>query len=169
MPGADAYIKVRAVLLVALLAALASGCTFSGLALEQDKRLEIIAPPLRATIDMPYTFRWTMRDFAQGSFVLFFDGSPVRPNTHLRELAADDLPCRRIAGCPDDAWFNARYVFRTTQTSLRVDGLLDTRPLKRPQAPDRHELTIVLVDDDGVRIGESAWTVDFFVDRVQPR
>jgi hypothetical protein len=155
----------------------ASSCTFTGLAFEQDERLDLQSPPDRAKIHTPYTFRWSMDNFrvaASGSevpsrragyFTLFFDRAPVRPNTALDTLATNDILCRRAPNCPNDAWFNQRHIFRTTDTSLRIEGLPDTRPKERPEAPDRHELTIVLVDTADVRIGESAWKVDFFVDR----
>lgn len=169
--------------MVTLVAAIAfSACSTSGLSLMIDDRLEFVHPEDRELVRLPVTIEWQMEDFevsrtpaeddsdagdpaGRGYFGVFIDRTPQPPNEPLEWFARDDDSCQRDPDCPDEEWFATRGIHTTTDTSFTIELL------PRPANPDRrelHEVTVVLLDPSGVRIGESAWTVEFEVDRSQP-
>lgn len=157
-----------------LLMVLLVGCRSDGLAFRQDDRLRILSPDDRATVALPVSMAWTIDGRSQAPpglhFAVFIDHPPMRPGQDLGRLARGDKACRRTPGCPDASWFEARDIYRTTATTLSVTTLPDTRPTGRSDAKERHEAAIVLLDERGRRIGESAYSVEFFVDRqAKPR
>lgn len=149
--------RLAAIVLIALL----PGCSVNGLNLRQDDRVSIVAPEDRSDVDLPVTVRWTARDF-DGTYAVFVDRSPVPPGRTLDWLARNDDVCRQTKGCPDTTWFADRNVLRTTSNSVTIDRLPDTA---RDNRRDRHEVTVVLLDQKGRRIGESAFRVEFQVRR----
>ncbi len=163
------------VAVLVLLALTAPGCTLQG-AFVADERVEILAPADRAEVELPVTVDWSVQDFAvaspdgsesddRGYFAIFIDRAPMAPGEDLEALAARDQQCRENPECPDEKWFAGQGIFFTTETSFVVESLVDTRPEERPEAPDRHEVTIVLLNGSNERIGETAFTVEFEVIR----
>jgi len=149
--------RLAAVLLVALLPA----CGIHGLNLTQDERVSIVSPKDRSTVDLPLTVRWTAHDF-DGTYAVFVDRSPLPPGRTLEWLARNDDVCRQTKGCPDSTWFSERNVLRTAETAVTIDRLPDST---RDNRRDRHEVTVVLLDRAGRRVGESAFRVEFEVHR----
>lgn len=141
---------------------LASACAVSGLSFVADTRVKILQPEENEEVTVPFTVDWTVDDY-DGRFVLFFDRSPMRPGQDLRSLVPERDPCRAEPGCPDEAWLADRNVYVTDANSLVIDAIPDRRDNDRGK--DRHELTIVLLDRDGRRAGESAFTREFIVER----
>jgi hypothetical protein len=144
---------------------LLSGCAISDLAFREDDRVEIIQPDDRSEVRLPVTIRWRADLERAGDgpfFAVFVDREPVRPGQSLRALADD--ACNRSPDCPDVAYLRDQYVFVTDQTSVTLDAVPTKRESQRTQGEDRHEATIVLVDRDGRRIGEAAYTVEFVVE-----
>lgn len=82
-----------------VLVSLLSGCgDYSHLSFRQDKRLHIVAPADRSTVQLPVTVRWTISDFTitghtgktvtdHGYFALFVDRSPVPGGQTLAYVA----------------------------------------------------------------------------------
>lgn len=166
----------RPAILITALVALATACTFQNINIKEDRRLKIIAPEDRSLVQLPFTISWEARDFAitppngvksrnAGYFALFFDRSPMPPGKDLRWLAEKDEACLRTPGCPDEEYLNRQYVYTMINTSFEVTALPDTRPVERPQAKDRHEVTIVFLNGANQRIGESAFATRFIVNR----
>ena len=153
-----------AVVLVAVVAPLA-GCGTSDLAFRQDHRLEFVAPDDRDEVTLPLTVSWDVEDFefgpGAGSFAVFVDRAPQPPGKSLTWLARNDTSCRPEDGCPDAGWFAERDVFPTTELELTIDRL----PARTDDRREFHEVTIVLIDEDGRRIGETGWTLEFQVAR----
>jgi hypothetical protein len=56
-----------------------------------------------------------------------------------------------------------RGVFVTDEPRLRVDQLPDRR--KNDRSNDRHDKVVVLLDDEGRRVGESTFVTEFIVER----
>jgi hypothetical protein len=151
------------------LAALAStGCSFSGLAFATDDRLEITSPEDRAEVTLPLTVRWRAHDLdlGNGTFGIFVDRAPQPPGEPLAWIARDDDTCVASRACPDEQYLAERGVYSTRRTSFTIDILPRTNPLD-VRRREFHEFTIVLLDARGVRIGESAWFVEFQVEREQ--
>jgi hypothetical protein len=154
-------------------ALLLSACVPEGLAFVRDDRLEIVSPSARSTVTTPVTIRWEVHDFQitgetgdaaddAGYFAVFVDRAPIPPGESLEWLARDDRRCLATKGCPDRTYFADRHVYSTTDTEIRLRNLPE---LDAYQGHESHEVTIVLLDGRGRRIGEGAWYVDFFYDR----
>lgn len=160
-------------------AAVVSGCGLThlqDLSFRVDNRLHFVSPRARATVAVPLTVSWAIRDFrvaAPGSepptkdagyFAVFVDRSPVRPGRTTRDVASGDLVCERNPQCPDDAYLRQHLVFTTTRTSITVPQIPNiTGNQERLQL---HTITVVLMDTSGHRIGESAWQLDVRIPRV---
>jgi hypothetical protein len=155
---------------VALAAALllaASACGVHGLSFVQDKRVEVVRPNDRSKVRLPVTVRWTVKDFSigpnAGSFGVFVDRAPQPSGRTLAWLFRGDSGCRGTAAatCATPDFLAQRNVYRTPDTAFTVEqvarltGTQAGRPL--------HEVTIVLLDAAGTRVGEGAWSVQFEV------
>lgn len=165
-PSASSSRRTRSRLAVGplLIGALAlPSCGVSGLSFVTDNRVRIVAPTENATVALPLRLTWSARDYG-GSFVVLFDRSPMRPNQTLRSLVPEDDPCRTQVDCPDAQWLSERNVYVTDETRLVVENLPDLRG-DNDRAKDRHDVTIVLLDEEGQRMGESAFTREFIVER----
>jgi hypothetical protein len=153
------------VLAVAAAVASLSGCAVSGLAFREDERVDIVTPEDRAEVALPVTISWTSEVEAGGGegpyYAVFVDRSPIRPGQSLRALADDS--CNSTPGCPDIAYLRDRHVHVTEETSVTLE-VVPRRSGQRTGAEDRHEATIVLIDAEGRRVGEAAYTVEFTVE-----
>jgi hypothetical protein len=138
-----------------------AGCGTDGLSFRLDERVELEAPADHADVTLPVTVRWTVEDFAVGegvgAFGVLVDRTPPPPGQGLEWLFRDDDSCVGVA-CADPAFQAQRGVYRTTEPEL-VLAEVTTRP-DRGDA-DQHEVTVVLLDRDGHRVGEGAWSRQF--------
>ena len=135
------------------------------LAFREDDRVDIVRPGDRADVKLPVKLQWTAKlehPSAGGPYyAVFLDKAPIRPGQSLRAIGDDT--CGKTPGCPDLQYLRDRYVFVTDKTSLTLDAVPQTSSSERTGAKNRHEATIVLIDADGRRIGESAYAVEFAV------
>ncbi|HWC33599.1 MAG TPA: hypothetical protein VG650_02115 [Mycobacteriales bacterium] len=169
--------RIRAGALPVLAAAvLLSGCTdLSQLQFRVDHDVKFVAPPSRAKLRLPVTLRWQVSGFrvaAPGSeppsthagyFALFVDRAPIRPGQTLAAVAGNDPSCVASAGCPDAQYLRDRQVYSTTKLSFtlrQVFALSDNNDNWQ-----LHDVTIVLLDTSGHRIGEHAYYRDFKLKR----
>jgi hypothetical protein len=156
---------VRRVALLLVVALLGSGCGVSGLAFQQDDRLTFVSPDDRTEVTLPITVTWDVEDFdvgdGTGSFAVFVDRAPQPPGKTLAWLARDDDACRVDDGCPGVEWFAERNVFPTTENELTIERL----PAEDDGRRELHEVTVVLLDEEGRRVGETAWTLELQVSR----
>lgn len=157
---------MRSALTVAVaVALLSSGCGVSGLSFRQDDRLSFVSPGDRDEVTLPVTVRWDVEDFevgdGRGSFAVFVDRAPQPPGRTLAWLARDDDTCRADDGCPGVEWYSQRDIFPTTDTELVIDRL----PARTDDRREFHEVTVVLLDEEGRRVGETGWTLEFQVTR----
>ena len=153
-----------------------SGCVPQGLAFKVDDRLTFQSPEDRATVKLPVTLDWGIRDFEitepggeprkdAGYFAVFVDSSPMPPGEPLSWIARKDNSCRPADGCPDEEYLLARGIYTTTDTKLVLEQLARSSDEDRRE---RHRATIVLLDASGTRIGESAFEIAFDIDREAP-
>ena len=167
-----------ALLVQPLLLLTVAGCAFSHLDFVQDRRVSIISPQNRSSVHLPVTVRWSVHDFdvtgpgtedtgAAGYFLLLIDTTPQPPGQPLRWLAHGDRLCLATRSCPDAAWLARHQIYTTTNTSFTIHTLAP-RASSDLGGPNRHEVTIVLLDPRGRRIGETAFTVAFQLQEAQP-
>ena len=154
----------RASLAVALVAALpAAGCGVHGLSFVEDDRVSILEPADRATVDLPMTVRWRVDNLSDDvSFAVFVDRAPQRPGRTVESLARGDAACEVDPACPDEAYFASRGVYTTEEAEITIDFIPD---LTEGDNRDFHEVTVVLLNGEGERMGESAFRVEFEVAR----
>ena len=154
----------RFALVAVVVALLSSGCAVRGIAFRQDDRLSFVSPGDRDEVTLPVTVSWEVEDFdvpEDGSFAVFVDRAPQPPGKTLEWLARNDDTCRPDDGCPGEEWFAQRDIYLTTETEHTIDRL----PARTDDRREMHEITVVLVDRDGRRVGETGWTLDLQVER----
>jgi hypothetical protein len=139
----------------AALALLLCGCAVEGLAFRSDDRVDVVAPDDLTEVTLPFTVQWTARD-VRGRFGVFVDRTPQPPGKTLDWFARDDDECERVPGCPDKAYFAERRIFTTDERSFTVEAVKPTS--RNDERCHTHEVTLVLLDEDGRRKGESAWS-----------
>lgn len=159
--------------LAAALALVASACGVSNLAFFVDNRLHFVAPKPRAMVSLPVTISWRMADFdvvspgtlpvssRSGYFAVFVDRAPIRPGQTVAAVA--DRRCRRTPGCVDAGYLADRGVYTTTEDFVTLRQVSN---LNSYQSVQTHEVTVVILDSAGKRIGESAWYLDFRMRRL---
>jgi hypothetical protein len=128
--------------------------------------VEIVYPADRAEVTLPLTVRWEVREPGVlpegGAFGVYIDQSPQPPGESQEWFARDDESCVRSRVCPDARYLADRGVFKTTRTSFTIEVLPRTAPTDVVRR-EFHEFTIAVLDARGLRVGESAWYVDFQV------
>jgi len=162
--------------IVLLLALLFPACAVHGLNFRQDKRLTIITPKDRAKVRLPVTIQWTLYDFRitgpdsedrrdAGYFGVYVDRAPQPPGETQVSLVKDDPPCRRQpSSCETADYLNQANIFAVTTTTFTIDQL-PAPPTNAVKRRELHEMTIVFLNGRGERIGESAYRLQFEVDR----
>jgi len=155
--------------LLALLATLAliSGCAVHGLDFQSDGRVSFVTPQDRDKLALPFKVQWTADvnladdpgDNARiRSFAVLVDRSPPAPGSTLASMFADDDSCRTDHSCGSAQYLATRGIHVTTATNLTVDQVYSDARDHRPQW---HTVTIVFLDGNGRRVGESAFRRDF--------
>jgi hypothetical protein len=158
-------------LLLALLAVASSGCVdTANMAFRVDSRLQFVAPHNRQLATLPLRLSWHIAGFRlaapgsepasrhAGSFALFVDRVPIKPGQTVRSVAAGDRPCQANPTCPDSQYLADRQVYLTSDPTFT---LVQVRPLAEKDRTQLHDVTIVLLDTSGRRIGESSWLLQF--------
>lgn len=145
-----------------------TGCSTSNLEFTQDNRLHFTSPKSRQLVNSPVTLTWRMSDFDvvqagsspptshAGYFAIFLDRAPVKPGQKLDSLA--DKSCLQTPGCYNAEYLANRNVYTTSSYSFRISEIPQLNSYSKVEL---HEVTIVLLNSAGQRIGESAWYLDF--------
>lgn len=165
----------RGVLGMAVVLAVLPACAIRGLDFRQDRRLTITAPADRSKVRLPVTVSWRVRDFevtgADGSarpdagyFGVYVDRAPQPPGETQEWFVGDDDECARDPSCPDEDYLARLNAYATTDTSFRIERLAAPRS-DASRRREFHEVTIVFLNGRGERIGESAFTVEFELER----
>jgi hypothetical protein len=160
--------SMRVALALGAMAALLAGCRTEHLALRTGDRLSIQRPDDMERVALPVTVRWKAGGVKSSKdlrgpgpfFAVFVDRPPVAAGTGLRTLVDSD--CRTTKGCPDLSWFADRNVYVTGEPSVTIRSLSPVGG-SRVGADNAHRLTVVLIGEDGVRVDESAASVEFEV------
>jgi hypothetical protein len=147
--------------------AVTSACSAEGLAFEVDDRVEFVAPGDRQRVRLPVELRWdsTMAPPNEGGpyFVVFVDREPMRPGHTIATVLEDS--CRRDPTCPDLGYLEERGIYLRDTPTVTFETIPDRATSNRTGAEESHEAVVVLVDRDGRRIDEAAWSRRFTVAR----
>ena len=150
---------------VALLAL--PGCGLRGLSFVQDERVDIVRPGDRDEVTLPLRVAWTVEDFpvgpGKGSFGVLVDRTPQRPGETLSWIFRGDSACKGTSApvCARPEFLAQRNVFQTT---ARTHTIAQVARLSGSQSGRQfHEVTVVLLDEAGKRVGEGAWSAQFEV------
>lgn len=114
-----------------------------------DHRVEIAVPADFSVVHPPVLIRWSAPDFstpANGRFAVFVDRDPMPPGETVAYFAGAGL----------------RNVYIVTSTHLLLLKL-DPNPGASDIERNHHDVTVVLLDATGHRIGESAGFAEFTV------
>jgi len=143
-------------------------CGFHGLSFVQDERVDIVRPHDRGKVSLPVRVRWTSKDFpvgaGKGSFGVLVDRTPQRPGKTLSWIFRGDDACKgsSAALCAQPQFLAQRNVFQTTDKAFTIDQV--ARLTGSESGRQFHEVTIVLLDAAGRRVGEGAWSAQFEVE-----
>lgn len=161
---------LRALLVATSLLVAATACRTDGLAFRADEPVAIDQPAAFSTQALPMLVSWrTTTPIADAHrstparplFAVFVDQQPMPVGATVAWVARGDTGCTP-PGCPDASYLQAHGVYLTATTSVRVDGVLSSLR-GRQTSNGEHELTIVLLDAHGRRVGEEAVSRTFFV------
>lgn len=153
--------RVRAPVAGALAVLGLAGCGGVSGALTVDDAVEIVAPAPMQVVSTPFDVRWT-GDLAAGeSFAVFIDRDPPPPGESLADAFAEE--CDGADGCPDEVFLSTRGVHVTQGNDVEVLLVLPRGGADGAPELEVHHAVIVVVDDDGVRQGERAWSTEYRV------
>ena len=116
----------------------------------QSDRIVVTSPQTYSTIGEPVTITWSTQDFsapADGSFAVFVDRDPLGPGENIDQYSAQQR--------------TGIYVVDATVLKL---GVLGTLTGVDPAEANHHDVTIVLLDRAGNRIGEYAGFTEFTIE-----
>lgn len=143
----------RSLLTVLTLLSLLTSCATSGLAFRQDDRLQLVELRDRDTITLPYQLDFTFDGELPApatAFAVLVDWTPPAPGDALTELFDDDPACSGPLGCPD-GYLERNRIHVVTDGPVMITDV----PAGNGRG-DFHEVTVVLVDDAGRRVGETS-------------
>ena len=115
----------------------------------QSDRLQITYPQIYSTVSQPLVIRWQARDFEaprDGTFAVFIDRDPMPPGETLDYFDPKDRT----------------GIITLSDTSYHVD-VLTRRVGVDPAEQDHHDVTVVMLDSGGHRLGEYAGFTEFNV------
>jgi hypothetical protein len=148
------------VLMIAL--GLSAACGVHGLGFVRDERIEIVRPRHRATVSLPLHVEWKATGLAVpaggGSFGVFVDRAPQRAGATVESLFGEACPHERDTNLCRADYLRQRNVYATTSTAFTVEAV---PRLTGSQRRRLHEITIVILDANGRRVGEGSWSVQF--------
>ena len=158
-----------------------SGCVdLDEMQFVKDHRLEFQSPDDYELVELPLEVSWTMDDFEvlpkpekgakrskvedpaptedAGYFAVFVDRSPIKPGRTLADVGDGDPLCEDNPSCPDRAYLEAEGVYTTRKPSVTLELV---KALSSKERIQLHQVTVILLDSEGRRIGEHAWFRQF--------
>lgn len=164
-------------LALALLTTGLTGCSnYSELQFKQDHRLQFTSPDSYELVKAPVEIEWTIEDFevlparsreppsdGAGYFAVFVDRAPIKPGHTLEDVADGDEACKKDPRCPDRRYLEAKAVYVSHQPRLTLELIPQLASKEEIQT---HQLTVILLDSTGHRIGEYAWYLQFKAEKL---
>lgn len=147
----------------------ASGCGVDAVQLTRDTRVKILSPKSGSPVSAPVTVRLEVDGLKlappgspEGHYLaVFVDRAPLRPGESILALV-DDACLERGNGCANLQYFAQKNIYLTSATTFA----LATVPQKNgahDQSRVDHQLTVVLMDNNHHRVGESVFMTRFRV------
>lgn len=157
--------RAAAVACAALTAISTSGCgqfRLSGIDLARDTSITFTTEE-HADLALPFHLAWHDDDAAPDRhYAVVVNRTPPPPGETLRWFAKGDKPCLANAACPDDVYLLRKGVVRTDVAEVDVRAV--PVPLGRGDRSGLQTATVIVLDDDGRRVGEAAFTFEFTLD-----
>lgn len=118
--------------------------------------MAFVQPADREEVRTPIRFRWRAQDLPAGTtYAVFVDRSPQPPGKTVAWLFRDDESCQRDPSCPDAEFLAIRDVYLTDRPEITIERV---RRRDEERRREIHVVTVVLLDADGRRMGESAFS-----------
>jgi hypothetical protein len=132
--------------------------------LTKDDQLHVLRPRSLSDTTLPVQITWSWSGPRRPSaFALFLDRTPIRPGQTLRAVVPSGDPCRVTPGCPDVTWLRQHGVILVSEMKASIPAVAVPGGTAGRDDPPVHQVTIVLLDGRGRRIGEAAYPVLFRV------
>ncbi len=150
--------------LAALVAFGATGCAaFDEMEFFSDKSVRIVEPENLSTVTMPLEVRWEVDPSApESDYAVFVDRYPMSPGETIRDLVDEEPSCRGNDECLTPDYLSRRFgILLTDDTHVTVDVF---PPKAIDDGSDTHYVTLIRVDEEGRRIGETVWYASFRVE-----
>lgn len=146
---AEPRARLLALTLLTTAALLLSGC--GPYLFRQSNRVTVTYPAIHSTVTQPLSIQWQAAGFSpprDGHYAVFLDRDPMPPGSGLGYFDRNDR---------DGIWV-------LDGTSLRVDVFRRLAGVD-PSEQDHHDVTVVLLDSSGNRVGEYAGFTEFTIRR----
>jgi hypothetical protein len=150
-----------AALVIAILAL--SSC--AGVGELRGDQMTITSPRELAPVTLPLTVEWKARDLPSEAtgYAVFVDSVPMAPGHGVRSVV--DQACRLRRGCPDAAYLRTIGIYLTSDEKVVIPTLKTAGGIGSRADRPAHQVTVVLVDEDGTRVGGYASTQTFRFER----
>lgn len=142
---------------------LLTGCRVTQYGFVQQKSVHILSPRADSVVTVPLKVTWSAPGVHLGTpggpatYAVFVDRNPMQPGQGLKSLCTpNDTQCLNTPGEPDAAYLAQQQVYLTKSNSLVLQNL----PLNQVPS-DLHNVTIVLLNAQGRRLGEANYSVEF--------
>lgn len=150
-----------------VLGLLLGGCAVHGLTFVEDDRVRITTPRDRAEVDVPFRLGWESEDLPVGQrYAVLVDHTPPPTGKSLAWLFRGREDCKGPVGkaaCSKPDYLAEQGVLLTQSQEITVQEVEDLTGDDRKRV--FHEVTIVLVDQDGTRVGEGSWSREVEVEQ----
>ncbi len=154
--------RAAAVACAALTAISTSGCgqfRLSGIDLTRDSSITF-ATDDHSDLSLPFHLTWRDDAAAAGrSYAVVVNRTPPPPGETLRWYAKGDRACLSSSTCPDDAYLLRKGVVRADAPAVDVRAV--PIPAGRTDRRGLQTATVIVLDAEGRRVGEAAFTFEF--------
>jgi hypothetical protein len=123
-------------------------------------RVTITSPGELEWVTLPLTVKWEVDDLPGDvrRYAVFVDRLPMDPGENVGALVDDE--CRDRRGCPDDVMLRALGVYLTRDRRVEIPTLGTLGGVGSQSGRPVHQVTVVLLDDDGRRVGGYSASLD---------
>ena len=149
-----------------------SGCGINKLEVpltfSSDRRLHMVSPTDQSVVGLPVTVRWSASDFPLSDgrhFGVFVDQPPVGLQTQVRLVVCSQqgLAPIQIGEQRSPCYDQRNRVFMAYQPSFTF-SCFNPRYQAAARSRNQHQISVVLLDRDNVRVGQAVADLTIDVD-----